>query len=706
MKKKNLIKGLILLAVILNVTTSFGQSVIINEIVTDPQQDWSTNDFNGILGTGSINQGTDEFIELYIKTAGFDLTNWTIELLDGTNVIGALTSTGAFDNSNYITSGSGTFTNTEIGDFLVLGDVDGTGKMNNSITINLKDSGGVIIDTVTLGAGAGEAPSGNAGTIGDESVQRIPNGTDTDFDDSDFSKGITSLGTLNPTQVSWDGSSSTNWSNALNWATGSVPISSDNVYISSGLINYPTVTSVVTVNYLTIASGATLKATNTFTANVTYNRTLTNGSQWYYMSSPVAVETYNDAWATANSVTSGQNNNKGLSWYDNTSYDTDTGAGDTETGYWRYLQSDDSNNGLFNVGQGYGVITSSSTTVTFIGTGINTSSQTSPITKGISNFNLVGNPFTSFLNLGDFYVDNPKTTVLAETEAYFWNGSSYDTKTSGLHSTYEIAPGQGFFIEAAVDTNLTFDISDTNHLADTAEGADTFQKSSRPEIHLFLSDGATSRYSNFYYIDGTTTGFDSGYDGKLFGGVTQSFALYSHLVSSSEGKYFQLQSLPKDNYENMVIPIGINADAGKEITFSTEVLNLPTGLKVYLEDRETNTFNRLDGANKYTITLTETSNGIGRFYLHTAQNTLNLNTNLILEKISIYKTDHTTLRIVGLSQGKTTIKLFNMLGKQLLNSCFTTNGVQDISLPQLSTGIYLIQLESEKGTLNKKIILE
>ena len=707
MKKKNLIKGLILLAVILNLTTSFGQSVVINEIVTDPQQDWSTNDFNGILGTGSINQGTDEFIELYIKTAGLDLTNWTIELLDGTNVIGALTSTGAFDDSNYITSGSGTFTNTEIGDFLVLGDVDGTGKMNNSITINLKDSGGVIIDTVTLGAGAVEAPSGNAGTIGDESVQRIPNGTDTDIDDSDFSKGITSLGTLNPTQVSWDGSSSTNWSNALNWATGSVPISSDNVYISSGLINYPTVTSVVTVNYLTIASGATLKATNTFTANVTYNRTLTNGSQWYYMSSPVAVETYNDAWATANSVTSGQNNNKGLSWYDNSSYDTDTGAGDTETGYWRYLQSDDSNTGLFNVGQGYGVITSSSITVSFIGTGINTSSQTSPITTGISNFNLVGNPFTSFLNLGDFYVDNPKTTVLAETEAYFWNGSSYDTKTSGLHSTYEIAPGQGFFIEAAVDTNLTFDISDTNHLADTAEGADTFQKSSRPEIHLFLSDGATSRYSNFYYIDGTTTGFDSGYDGKLFGGVTQSFALYSHLVSSSEGKYFQLQSLPKDNYENMVIPIGINADAGKEITFSTETLNLPTGLKVYLEDRETNTFNRLDGAsNTYTITLTETSNGIGRFYLHTAQNTLNLNTNLILEKISIYKTDHTTLRIVGLSQGKTTIKLFNMLGKQILNSSFTTNGVQDISLPQLSTGIYLIQLESEKGTLNKKIILD
>jgi hypothetical protein len=705
MKKKNLIKGLILLAVILNLTTSFGQSVIINEIVTDPQQDWSSTYFTTPPGYSS--GSNDEWIELYIRSASIDLTGWTIELIDGTNVSGNLTSTGAFAVSNYITSGTGSFTNSEAGDFLVLGNVVGDGNINNNITINLKDSTGLIIDTVTLGGGAGEAPSGNAGTIGDESVQRIPNGTDTNTHDSDFSKGVTSLGALNPTQVSWDGSSSTAWSNALNWATGSVPISSDNVYISSGLTNYPTVTSVVTINYLTIASGATLKATNTFTANVTYNRTLTNGSQWYYMSSPVVGETYNDAWATANSVISGQNNNKGLSWYDNTSYDTDTGAGDTETGYWRYLQSDDSNNGSFNVGQGYGVITSSSTTVSFIGTGINTSSQTRAITTDVSNFNMVGNPFTSFLNLGNFFVDNPKTTVLAETEAYFWNGSSYDTKTSGLHSTYEIAPGQGFFIEAAVDTNLTFDISDTNHLANTAEGADTFQKSSRPEIHLFLSDGATSRYSNIYYINGTTTGFDNGYDGKLFGGVSHPFALYTHLVSGSEGKHFQLQSLPKDNYENMVIPIGINADAGKEITFSTETLNLPTGLKVYLEDRETNTFTRLDElGNKYTIILNETSNGIGRFYLHTTESTLSSNTNSVFKNIRIYKTDHTTLRIIGLSPGKTTVKLFNMLGKQLLNSSFTTNDVHDISLPQLSTGIYLIQLESEKGTLNNKIILE
>ena len=67
----------------------------------------------------------------------------------------------------------------------------------------------------------------------------------------------------------------------------------------------------------------------------------------------------------------------------------------------------------------------------------------------------------------------------------------------------------------------------------------------------------------------------------------------------------------------MVIPVGISADAGKEITFTADALNLPSGLKVFLEDRENNVFTRLDEAGSiYKFTLIEASNDIGRFYLH------------------------------------------------------------------------------------------
>jgi hypothetical protein len=192
----------------------------------------------------------------------------------------------------------------------------------------------------------------------------------------------------------------------------------------------------------------------------------------------------------------------------------------------------------------------------------------------------------------------------------------------------------------------------------------------------------------------------------LFGGVTQSFALYSHLVSDSEGKHFQLQSLPKDNYENMVIPIGISADAGKEITFTADALNVPSGLKVFLEDRQTNTFTRLDETNsEYKVTLTETLNGVGRFYMHTTESALSTE-DVILNSVRIFKTNASTLKITGLPQGKTSFYLYNILGKEMMTTIFTSNGNKEISLSKLAFGIYLAKIQTEKGAITKKIILE
>jgi methionine-rich copper-binding protein CopC len=178
----------------LNFTTV---DVVINEVVTDPQTDWSSNGFDGSDGLGTVSSGVDEFVELYINSADIDFTGWTIELNDGTNVTGDLTNTGAFDVVNYFSDGTGTFLSSEAGDYLVLGNLDGSGAMNNDVQVVLKDPGGAIIDQVQLGSGAGEAPSGNATDALDESIQRIPNGTDTDADDADFVQGPATLGKAN-----------------------------------------------------------------------------------------------------------------------------------------------------------------------------------------------------------------------------------------------------------------------------------------------------------------------------------------------------------------------------------------------------------------------------------------------------------------------------------------------------------------------------
>ena len=176
----------------LNFTTV---DVVINEVVTDPQQDWSSTTFAS--APGGVAGSDDEWVELYINSNGINLTGWIIDLDDGSFAPGDLTNTGAFDVSNYINSGGGSFTNTALGDYLVLGNPDGGTVMNNSITIRLKDTSGAVVDSVVLGGGGGEAPSGNSGDIYDESVQRYLNGVDTDIDNNDFTMGQASIGAAN-----------------------------------------------------------------------------------------------------------------------------------------------------------------------------------------------------------------------------------------------------------------------------------------------------------------------------------------------------------------------------------------------------------------------------------------------------------------------------------------------------------------------------
>lgn len=165
------------------------------------------------------------------------------------------------------------------------------------------------------------------------------------------------------------------------------------------------------------------------------------------------------------------------------------------------------------------------------------------------------------------------------------------------------------------------------------------------------------------------------------------------------------QVLPDTNLESMIIPIGIKAVAG-EITFSAEASSLPIGLKVFLEDRNNNIFTRLDLANAtYKVTV---DGGItdGRFYLHIKSSAVLSSDTDLLNSVSIFKASNNTLKITGLQKGKTTVALYNLLGKQVMTTSFEGANVNTISLPKFAVGLYVVKLLSETGELNKKIILE
>jgi hypothetical protein len=522
-------------------------------------------------------------------------------------------------------------------------------------------------------------------------------------DDSSNGLALDSNGYLYSYDTSWSGASSSDWTTAGNWSNGT-PTAGQDVFIAD-VATAPIIggSTNVTLGDLIIAetdglsinAGGSLIVNGASSGNVTYNRTLTavagNENGWHLVASPVVGQVYNNAYATANNLaTSGSK--RGLATYNDAN-----GAGLKYT----YLEDNDSNAGTFTSGIGYSVKRASTGPMVFTGT-INTEPVNGvPVSTSGGGFNLLGNPYTSYISSQTFLTDNSN---LDQTQIWVWkqddlSGGNFIVSTAKADN-FILAPGQGFFVKATSGTTVNF--AESNQTTN----ADTFQKSSRTEVQLLVNDGEVNRFAKFYYLNNVTKGFDAGYEGEVFGGIKNSFELFSQLVEDNQGKNYQVQSLPLSEIESIAVPLGLSATSGKEITFSSESLNLPTGIKVYLEDRLTNTFTRLDEANAtYKVTLNETLDGIGRFYLHAKSSALSTD-NIVVENISIYKTNATTLRVVGLQQGHANIKLFNILGKQVFNSSFKTNGVKDISLPSLATGVYIVQLETEAGNLNKKIVLE
>jgi hypothetical protein len=454
-----------------------------------------------------------------------------------------------------------------------------------------------------------------------------------------------------------------------------------------------------TAGYLKVNVGGSLIVNGSSSGEVIYKRTLTSkagdANGWHLISSPVAGQIYNNNYATTNNLATSTTDNtrRGLATFN-----------DANDPKFDYLLTNDNNAGTFISGIGYSAKSGSGGQIIFEGT-INTADVNDvAVSASADGYVLLGVPYTSYMSSKTFLEAN---TNLDQSQIWVWEqgdptGGNYIAEIAA--NDFKLAPGQGFFVKKA-NTGATVDFAKSNQLGDGL--SDTFKKSSRTEVKLLMNDGENNRFAKLYYVNNVTKGYDVGWEGETFGGVKNSFDVFSQLVEDNQGKNYQIQSLPISEMESITVPLGLIATANKEITFSAETLNLTEGVKIYLEDRVANTFTRLDETNSsYKVTPKEALNGIGRFYLHTKQSSLSVSDAGLLESVSMYSLDNSTIRIAGLSEGKATMKLFNILGKEAMNISFEANGVKDISLPRLSSGIYIVQLETAKGKLNKKIILE
>ncbi|MCK7590241.1 T9SS type A sorting domain-containing protein [Subsaxibacter sp. CAU 1640] len=356
--------------------------------------------------------------------------------------------------------------------------------------------------------------------------------------------------------------------------------------------------------------------------------------------------------------------------------------------------------------------------------------NTGTVTYNIENsgpqfaiYNLIGNPYPSYLNVREFLeyevaagvanidlMQNPLRAIYGyDGDASGTGGDGWVIYNLNTATDVNLAPGQGFLVTANVDDVAAYDITfdPSMRRVDSTDDFIPGRLANENNVHLRLQAGigASNYKTDFYFNDNSTSGLDSGYDAGVFGSNAASKSIYSHLVSDNTGVDMAIQSLAYDALgSDIIIPLGINVPQGQQVTVSIAESTLPSNIDVYLEDALTTTFTLLN-SNDYVFTPNTNLTDTGRFYLRFTDNTLS-NGTTDLDKIQIYTLDQ-TLHINGLLNAESTVKLFDIQGRQVLAASLesgSSNNIVDVS--SVSTGVYIVKLNNKTQQKTQRVIIK
>ncbi len=509
--------------------------------------------------------------------------------------------------------------------------------------------------------------------------------------------------------------------------SGSITVNAGQRFIlgSSGATSNTAATGPIHVNSASGSHGAFYNY-GTWTSNgingvLNYNRFIANLDTWDLIGVPVSNLSISTFAATENDLASG--GGSGNDQYAIGTY-TNTSAAHPSNTWLNYTTSTVGAAGDFEPGKGYQMASSGSASgegkeVTFSGNP-NTGTVTEPVINSETGdedndhsdgtkFNLISNPYPSFISVTTFINTNTSVLKSYHQAVYGWDGTSYDTYN--IASGGYVAPAQGFMVgaDSASSTNISFTTSmqsTSNTSMDDFIDGDAMDPDDRAELFVGVSqDGLTDR-TRFYFLDNTTDGLDLGYDAAVID-FTNSM-IYSRLLQDDEGYSIDIQSLAYSEMWDKVIPIGVNAMVGEEITISVTHRTTPADLKIYLEDAQEGTYTLINNED-FVLTPTSDLEGVGRFFIHTTANALSdgeVNTSLLN---AYKKVDSNYITIEGLATQSTStgVSLFNILGTKVMDATLdNTSNTQMISTNGLSTGIYVIKLESGVNQLTKKLIIK
>lgn len=472
-------------------------------------------------------------------------------------------------------------------------------------------------------------------------------------------------------------------------------ITSDNVTVESSATRFG---SLMVVNYT-----KTPFVPAQVTGKVKYSRIVNDRGDNDLISAPVSGQGFMEFWQTNPNLA---RNNAGTRFI--------FGPFDKATG--DYVISTSTDNYILKPGIGYRAASEDREPLIFNGT-VSVGNVSVPIEEsgtGYKEWNLIGNPYPAFIGLQAF--GGPNLDLLHEEAkgVYGYNPANTSKKWEimliGAHAGFAIAPGQGFYVATLPDGgDILFE--PTMMLASESDDFITGRTENKDTNSGFLKLNISNEGKNYdtelFFMEQASRGLDPGYDGRVYGKKAEAFAIYSHLVEDSKGTDMAVQSVGYSDLTNgVVIPIGINASEGMQITVNISEFNLPEGTEVRLEDNSNNTFTLLNTSD-YTFTATSNLKDIGRFFLHVSTKPLS-NKDDILNGLQIYTTNKSkTLYVKGLIKDQAQVNIYDIQGRIMTSASLKANtNSNEVDMSNLSTGIYVAELKSSGSVKTQKVILK
>ncbi|TDD99893.1 T9SS type A sorting domain-containing protein [Flavobacterium cellulosilyticum] len=363
--------------------------------------------------------------------------------------------------------------------------------------------------------------------------------------------------------------------------------------------------------------------------------------------------------------------------------------------------------------------------------------------------NLLGNPYPSALDADKFFSAN---SSVIEGTIYLWthntaiqsasnivigkSGSGTLAYTSDDYATYngtggvaaiiggikptgKIAAGQAFFTTSkATSSSVTFNnnmrIAGLTLVDGTVVNQQFFKKrnsktdsvieKNRIWLNLTNSEGAFKQTLIGYLTDATNE-YDNRFDGESFDGND-----FVDFYSLNQDKKLTIQGRALPFAENDEVPLGYSSTIAGEFTINIDQVDGSlTNQNVFIEDKLTNnTFNLKNG--DYTFnTFSGTFND--RFVLrYTNNKTLNVESLKADDGILVLYSSNYKVLIIRNNDVLTTLKsivLYNLTGQQIGFWEVEANLESNIEIPikNISKGVYIVKVNSKRGVIDKKIIV-